>query len=105
MGLETGLLPRLEKKGEKHPGSAFSHPSVSCQYVLLAESSANELASGTWELQPSEVTPPLQSRRKAMEDRGPDRPGTGSGRNENGMALFGLGSVEHFTDDRMLADL
>lgn len=40
-----------------------------------------------------------------MEGVGPEGPGTGSGTNENGMAVFGLGSVEHFTDDRMLADL
>lgn len=40
-----------------------------------------------------------------MQDLGPDRPGTGSGTDENGMAVFGLGSIGHFTEDTMLADL
>lgn len=35
---------------------------------------------------------PLQRWRRAVGDLGPDRPGTGSGRHENGMAMFGLGS-------------
>lgn len=89
VGLETGMLPRVEKKGEKHPPLPLA-PGP-CQCLSLAESSWN--LADVWDLGDATCRghPTLQSREGQWRDLEPDRPSTGSGRNENAMTMFGLG--------------
>lgn len=56
-------------------------------------------------MQPAEVTLPCRAGEGQWRDLGPDRPRTGSGRNENEMTILAWAVVEYFTDDRMLEGL
>lgn len=96
MGLETGILPKVEKKGEKHPHSSY-FPSSRSIWKLA---DFQELGDATCRGHST-----LQSREEQWRDLGPDRPRTGSGRSENEMTILAWAVVEYFTDDRMLEGL
>lgn len=78
-GFETGLRPKVKRKGNTLPSS---HPPISCQCPSVTEPS--------WKLADFRGLGDVACRghRYLAEQKGS---GTGSGRNENGMAVFGMG--------------
>lgn len=89
LGLETGMLPRVDKKGKNTPIlPSPSLRSLASTSAWLHPGAVSWLqGTGSFSLQRS----PCAEWEEGSGDLGPVRPGTGSGRNENGMAMFGLG--------------
>lgn len=86
------MMPKVEKKGEKHPHSSYFSSRSSWKLADFRELGGAACRGHST----------LQSRGRTVE--GPWAR-TGPGRNENEMTVLAWAVVEYFTDDRMLEDL